>query len=73
MNNGGRTGKLIGYCPNCSLAIASFDVKKTRHGVVYTCNGCGEEKGLEKLEKERRIEPKLEDLDIDEIIEEIEE
>jgi hypothetical protein len=68
-----KSGKLLGYCPNCSLAIASFDVKKGKRGTVYTCNGCGEEKGLEKLEKERRIEPKIEDKELDEIIDEIEE
>ena len=59
-----RSGKLVGYCPDCNLPIVSYEVKKN----VYTCGGCGGKKRVAKLLKERILVPKpiIEDLDIEE-------
>ena len=65
---GVRSGKLVGYCPDCNLPIVSYEVKKN----VYTCGGCGGKKRVAKLLKERILVPKpiIEDLDIEDEIEE---
>lgn len=49
-----RSGKLIGYCPDCNLPIVSYEVKNN----VYTCSGCGSKKKVAKLLKERILAEK---------------
>ena len=65
-----KNGSLVGYCPNCNLPIASFDLTNRKKG-VYTCSGCGEEKKLALLLKERKVEPKFDDSNLFSFDEEI--
>ena len=53
-----KSGKLIGYCPNCELPIVDFDIVNMKK-CIYRCLGCLEENGLDKLKKERKIERKV--------------
>jgi len=38
MNISGRTGKFVGFCPSCFLALATFNQRDDKK---YKCERCG--------------------------------